>query len=283
MQNPPLTHSGSLTLADGSSWAIAAEDSCGVDIGKSLAESMQLKTASQAVHKLLILKNGLPTKGSIQSFISAKNLQSLVYDNRIICQLFPAVDNDILAVQLMKLSLIFCSQAEARGGLLVHGALAERDGRGVILAGPGDVGKTTASRRLPLPWKSLSDDCTLIVRDKDGMYRAHPWPTWSTFMFGGRGGSWDVQYSVPLQAIFMLEQSEKDHAEPLGQGKAACLLNETAEQAWLGFSIDLESPLKRTLSLQRFDNICNLVKAVPAHQLQFSREGAFWKEMAQVL
>ena len=81
----------------------------------------------------------------------------------------------------------------------------------------------------------------------------------------------------------MLEQSEMDRAESLGQGKAACLLNETAAQAWLGFSSDLKTPLKRTLSLQRFDNICCLVKTVPVHQLQFSRKGAFWKEMEQVL
>ena len=282
MQNPVLTHSGSLTLADGTSWAIAAEDSSGADIGRSLAESMQLTTATHATQKLLVLKDGLPSKGSIQSLLSEK-IQSLAHDDRITCQLYPAKDNDILAVQLMQLSLIFCSQAEARGGLLVHGALAEKDGRGVILAGPGDVGKTTASRRLPLPWKSLCDDCTLIVRDSKGNYHAHPWPTWSTFMFGGTGGSWDVQHSVPLEAIFLLEQNKKDHAETLGQGKAACLLNETAAQAWLGISYDLESRMKRALSLQRFANICELIKTVPAYLLQFSKEGTFWEEMEQVL
>jgi SynChlorMet cassette protein ScmC len=102
-------------------------------------------------------------------------------------------------------------------------------------------------------------------------------------MFGGTGGSWDVQYSVPLQAIFHLVQSAKDHVEPLGQGKAACLLNETAEQAWLGFSFDLESQMRRALSLQRFDNICDLIKVIPAYLLQLSKEGTFWEEMDQVL
>ena len=283
MQNPEFTHSGSLTLADGSSWAIAAEDSCGADIGRSLAQSMQLTTASQSAQKLLILKNGLLSKESIQSLISENKLQYPAHGNRITCQLHPAVNNDILAVQLMKLSLLFCCEAEARGGLLVHGGLAEKDGLGVVLAGPGDVGKTTASRRLLPPWRSLCDDCTLIVRDKDGIYHAHPWPTWSTFMFGGSGGSWDVQYSVPLHAIFHLVQSEKDYVEPLGQGKAACLLNESTEQAWLGFSFELESQTRRALSLQRFDNICELVKSIPAYLLQISKEGPFWEKMAQVL
>lgn len=283
MQNQELTHSGSLTLADGSSWAIAAEDSCGENIGRSLSDSMQLKPVSHTEQTLMILKNGLKSKNSIQDFISAKNLQSLAHDNRITCQLYPALNNDILAVQLMKLSLLFCSQAEARGGLLVHGGLAEKDGQGVILAGPGDAGKTTASRRLPLPWKSLSDDCTLIVRDKDGVYHAHPWPTWSQFMFGGPGGSWNVQRSVPLKAIFLLAQSKKDQVVPLGQGKAACLLNETTEQAWLGFSFDLESRMKRSLSLQRFENTCSLVKAIPSYLLHISRNGSFWEEIEKVL
>lgn len=77
---------------------------------------------------------------------------------------------------------------ENRGGLLLHGALAECKRQGVILAGPGTVGKTTASRRLRLPWHSLSDDATLVVRDRAGRFGAHPWPTWSRFMFGGSWG-----------------------------------------------------------------------------------------------
>jgi SynChlorMet cassette protein ScmC len=165
----------------------------------------------------------------------------------------------------------------------VHGALAEKDGRGVILAGPGDVGKTSASQRLPYPWKSLCDDCTLIVRDKSGIYQAHPWPTWSTFMFGGTGGSWDVQYSVPLTAIFFLAQSEIDIATPLGQGKSTCLLSETSEQAWQGLSFDLDIQLKRAFNLQRFENICDLVKVKPAYLLQFSKNGKFWEEIEKFL
>ena len=193
------------------------------------------------------------------------------------------MNNDILAIQLSKLSQIFCSQSEVKGGVLVHGGLAEKDGRGVILAGPSDVGKTTASRRLPPPWKSLSDDCTLIVRDKNGVYQAHPWPTWSSFMFGGSGGSWNVQYNVPLAAIFHLEQHENDYAKPLGQGNAACHLNNSAEQAWLGFALYLGSNMRQSLNLQRFDNICELIKIVPSFKLHFSKEGQFWEKMEQVL
>ena len=38
-----------------------------------------------------------------------------------------------------------------RGGFPVHAALAERDGRGILLAGRGGIGKSTCCRRLPFP------------------------------------------------------------------------------------------------------------------------------------
>ncbi len=104
---------------------------------------------------------------------------------------------------------------------------------GILLAGPGTVGKTTASNRLPPPWRSLGDDAALVVRDADGCYWAHPWPTWSRFYSAdgspGPGGSWDVQRAVPLRAIFFLSQSPNDRAEPLNSTQAAALLMEVVQ------------------------------------------------------
>ena len=48
--------------------------------------------------------------------------------------------------------------AQTRGEVLLHGALAEKDGIGVILAAPGGTGKTTASDRLLAPWRSRCDE-----------------------------------------------------------------------------------------------------------------------------
>ena len=69
-----------------------------------------------------------------------------------------------MTLQLMRVSQIVANASEEKGGLLVHGALVEWNGTGVILAGPGGVGKTTASKRLPSTWRSLSDDTALIVK-----------------------------------------------------------------------------------------------------------------------
>jgi SynChlorMet cassette protein ScmC len=203
--------------------------------------------------------------------------------NSISCNFIRTSNNIDLADQMMELGLLIASSAEARGGLLLHGALAEKNGRGILLAGPSDVGKTTASRRLPPPWRSCSDDCTLIVREQGGRYMAHPWPTWSSFLDGDHGQSWDVQASVPLQAVILMSQGEMEHIAPLRQGRAACMLYEIAEQAWYGLNTEYDRTKLQKLRARRFANICELVRHIPAYTLYLSKDGAFWEQIEQVL
>lgn len=186
-------------------------------------------------------------------------------------------------LQLIRILLAVSTEVQGRGGVLLHGALAERDGNGVVLAGPGGVGKTTLSGRLAPPWNSLSDDATLVVRDPEGAYWAHPWPTWSQFVTDGPGGSWDVQRAVRLRGIFFLNRAEQDHAEVVGSGHAVALLIESAEQAWWGMTPHMSAEEKRASRLQRLDNICALARAVPTYILRFIATGAFWREIERVL
>lgn len=195
----------------------------------------------------------------------------------------PQDDGDAMAVHLLILATASSLAALFQGGFLLHSALAERDGQGFLLAGPSGVGKTTSSLRLPSPWRSLSDDATLVVRDHQGGYWAHPWPTWSRFMFGGPGGRWEVEAAVPLRGIFFLEQTPEDRIEHVGDGHAATLLFELAEQLVSVLNHSLETRQQRTLRLLRFDNVCALAKAVPAHRLHLSLTGAFWEEIERVL
>lgn len=187
------------------------------------------------------------------------------------------------ALQLIQISLAVCQHIQARGAVLLHGALAEIEGNGVVLAGRGGIGKTTASRRLRPPWSSLSDDATLVVRDADGGYWAHPWPTWSQFVAGEPERSWDVQSAVRLRGIFFLVRAGLDLAAPLGAGHAVALLVESSEQVWWGMAPLLSREALRASRLQRLDNISDLVKAVPSYTLDFSAMGMFWKEIERVL
>lgn len=206
--------------------------------------------------------------------------------------------------QLIRLSAFLGWNIQSHGGILLHGALlafptpppaspdpprnrleggrTSRDA-GVLLAGRSGVGKTTACARLAPPWRALSDDMTLVVRDAGGAYWAHPWPTWSRLFDERLCNNRNVRNGVPLQAIFIIDQALQDRVKPVGGGEAVCMLMELARQAgrylWQGIGPDGMSVFHR----QRFDNLCALVRTIPVHLLDFSRTGAFWKEMERVL
>lgn len=263
-----------LKLADGITWGIAAGNESASTIVSRLVKVMQLGFRGSPVHQFIVSVE--------EDWTQWKRLPAL--DNGVItCAVAPPYNADITAIQMMSIASLIALDTEHRGGVLLHGALAEWDGRGVILAGPGDVGKTTASQRLHAPWRSLCDDTTLVVRDKQGIYWAHPWPTWSRFMFGGTGGSWNVQHAVPLRGIFFLNQAEEDQIEAVNIAQAICLMVESTEQASLYISRRMEEDDLRELRLRRFDSICALAQTVSCYTLRLSLTGAFWREIEAVI
>jgi SynChlorMet cassette protein ScmC len=181
----------------------------------------------------------------------------------------------MLAVQTTRAGQIIGLSSESSGGLMVHGGLAEKEGDGLILAGPGGAGKTTVSERLQSPWRSLSDDAALVVRDTSGQYWGHPWPTWSRFMFGGPGGCWDVHQAVPLRRIVFLCRSSWDGLEPVSQGRASVLLAESAEQAGGSVLRRIQPDEARATRLRRFEAASCIARRIPCYQLHLSPNGNF--------
>jgi len=203
--------------------------------------------------------------------------------NEILCLVGPLSTPERMAFQLMRISKIVANYSEKNGGLLVHGALAEWNGQGVILAGPGGVGKSTASKRLPRPWRSLSDDNTLIVKSPDGAYWAHPWPTWSQYRLGDMSGSWDVQAAVRLKAIFMLIQAKSDRVSLMSALQAISELVDVSGQTFFIMANGMDKGAIRRINLMRFHNAVALSKAVPVCRLEISRRGRFWEEIEKSL
>jgi SynChlorMet cassette protein ScmC len=285
--NPLLTQGArhDLVLADGNHWRIVAGDKEAASIVSQLGCVMQLRMTPSAIEpsnhgnlcRLLVQVDVHTSVADCHVPLAPEN------DGVVVCILSPNDHCGGPHVNLVRLSLVFAREAQTRGGVLIHGALAERDGIGVILAAPGGTGKTTASNRLPAPWRSLCDDTTLVVRDAQGNYWAHPWPTWSRFLNGGPGGTWDVQNAVPVKGIFILAQAVEDRVERVGPGQAVSLLVECARQASLFMPLGLFKEEIHALHLERFNNLCKLARVVPAHVLHISLTGAFWQEIEQVL
>ncbi|MCU0293286.1 MAG: SynChlorMet cassette protein ScmC [Thermoanaerobaculaceae bacterium] len=205
----------------------------------------------------------------------------------------PASESEWLWRQLARLSAFIGQQLQARGGILLHAALAllpsrsgslsTRGGSGVLLGGRSGVGKSTASQRLPPPWRSLSDDTTLVVRRTDGQYWAHPWPTWSRILEHHLDDHWDVQAGVPLQAAFILEQGAADDVSPAAPAEAVALLMELSLQAsrrlWEVDRHHLDIDGIRLFNRRRLDNVFALVETVPTYLLDVALDGEFWRKI----
>ena len=245
-----------LVLADGSEWLFVGEDTSALAIIYKLGMILQLESLMGLSCKISI---GTPKKKDCKP--SAEE-SLLLYDTFV--QMMKIIHRDVLA----------------RDGLFLHGALAERNGFGVILAGPSGVGKTTASVRLPSPWRPLSDDMTLVVRDAQGRYWGHPWPTWSFFRESNNSGRmWDVSYAVPLKGLFFLAQAREDRAERIGAGWATGMLLETARQASGPLDDGSRNEDLTTMNLQLFNNSCKMAKSMKSFILNVSLNGQFWKDM----
>jgi SynChlorMet cassette protein ScmC len=203
--------------------------------------------------------------------------------NEIACRAGPVHTPEKMAFQLTRISYVVANSSEKNGGLLVHGALAEWNGIGVILAGPGGVGKTTASKRLPRSWRSLSDDTTLIVKSADGKYWAHPWPTWSQYRQGNMSGFWDVQSAVKLRLICMLRQGKDDRVCLLPVRQAITELVEVSGQSFFKMANGMSKDTIRRLNLMRFGNAIEISKNIPVCRLEMSLDGKFWNEIEKFL
>jgi SynChlorMet cassette protein ScmC len=246
-----------LVLADGNEWLFVGEDASASAIISKLRMIMQLESLIGPSCKISVEP---PIMWDYCKRSDERRLQ-LYYT---FIQMMKIIHRDVLA----------------RKGLFLHGALAERNGFGVILAGPSGVGKTTASIRLPGPWRSLSDDMTLVVRDAQGRYWGHPWPTWSFFRESNNSGRmWDVSYAVPLKGLFFLAQAREDRAERIGAGQASGMLLETARQASSPLVNRNSNDNLTAMNLQLFNNACIMAKSMRSFILNVSLNGQFWKEM----
>ena len=262
-----------LTLADEQQWLLCPTDPEAAEVIQRLRTVMNLATGNTGREIFVSVREG-----------ARMSLHLPDDKSPVICLLPPGENDAMKVIQMTDLAKTIALWTIPQGGLLLHGALVEKDGYGVILAGPGGVGKSTASSRIPLPWHALCDDATLVVRDEKGQFFAHPWPTWSRFYDNGPGGTWDVEKAVPLRTIFFLNQAPEDSAGPLAVPEATAYLVESIHQVMgppvPGYCDSVDSP---GLCSGELSAVTALVRSVPVHLLRISLTGQFWTEVQRML
>jgi len=202
----------------------------------------------------------------------------------VVCEVRNETGDSELDMLSVRLSLYAIYQrAQEAGGLPFHAALIERDGKGVLLAGPKDTGKTTCCRRLPSPWSVLCDEETLVLSNDAKHYIAHPFPTWSGYFRKRSERTWDVQKHIPVSAIFFLEQAEEDEVIPVGKGEAAVFAQQSSMQVCYRYWNNLDHEELKTLKKKLFNNACKFCKAIQAFRLRVSLTGRFWESIDAVL
>lgn len=179
------------------------------------------------------------------------------------CDIDTAYDG-VFAVDRMIYALYAVYAETVRhAGFPFHAGLVEKDGTGILLAGSSGTGKSTACRRLADHLNILCDEETLIVRDAQGHYWAHPFPTWSRLAsLEGDVPCWPVQKALPISRILFLEPSGKDTVSPLGQAQATMLITRTAQEKCRWALLNPEN--ERETRLRVFENACLMARSVKA-------------------
>jgi len=163
------------------------------------------------------------------------------------------------------------------GGLPIHGALIKKEGSGFILAGKSTSGKSTCCSRLNFPWEVMCDDLTLIVKEGEGFYPAHPLPTWSRVRENQPGSSWNTAEYVPLKKLFFLEKSEKDEVIPVNTREGAMKIFYLSLQVYTVEGMKKEEMIQKKQTL--FETAWELAVKIPCYRLRVSAGGAFWNNI----
>ena len=99
--------------------------------------------------------------------------------------------------------------------VMLHGALLDQDGQGVVLFGPCGMGKSTSCRRFASQGgKVLGDDKLFVTFQDDGSCLAQPCPTWSRDILSDDIAT-EFATTLPLKALLFLNRGDDDSIAPI--------------------------------------------------------------------
>jgi len=165
----------------------------------------------------------------------------------------------------------------------LHGGLVVLKQEGVLLLGPGGIGKSTCCERIPAPWKALSDDLTLAALSSENSYVAYPLPTWSRIIAGEDSVTCDFKEPFKIRGICFLTQGKEDSINSLHPSQAAVLIYKNAKSIYIPLIGRFPFFKQKTFTAKTLDYACALAKEVPCYKLEVSLEGKFWEKIEEVI
>ncbi len=291
-KNARITRDFCMKLANEASWQFVSTSTASGWLDK-LGFIMRLnKNTGVEGSKIIFIKNFFNEYNFVKSLnlnkISIWNTGPLrIYQCQNASHMICEIDNMDPEMEFFKMTqsvLPVYLKVLYQGGLPLHAALIERKGIGVAIAAPGGTGKSTCACRIPIPWQALSDDELLIVRNKAGVYHAHPFPTWSRCKTQKPNETWNVQAHVPISAIFFLKKSQKDEVTSLSFSQSAFLIYKLSLPTFYYRTIDSIDQNECTVIKKLiFENACDIARDTPAFILEASINGKFWEAIDRAL
>lgn len=187
----------------------------------------ELLTGTESGCDFAIMPPGSKIPPGVFLSFGGKSLQ-LIYDPGLRqFRLYFLRDNlpqtELYKLYLWQLSVLGgCIASMLRGNpvMLMHCAMLERDGEGLLLCGESGMGKSTSSRR----WReaggtAIADDKILVEFTGDKGILLHRLPTWSACRESGIAGkSYPFNPPLKLKNIVILSRSkagEREHVSPI--------------------------------------------------------------------
>ena len=137
------------------------------------------------------------------------------------------------------------------GGLILHSAVAVKDGIGWVFSGRSGAGKSTLSELChQAGWTILNDDRVMVFQ-RDGIWKVAGTPWHGSGRFAEAA-------EVPLGGVFFVEKSDQNLAMPLAEEQIRYSLLDVAaipwfEDRWAQAALDAADRFAREGSFYRFE------------------------------
>ena len=154
-----------------------------------------------------------------------------------------------------------------QGALLIHGASLVRGGRGFLLAGASEAGKTTALLSTPADIR-LTDEISILTREAGG-FRLHSSPFWGRDREGFDPQKMVDPEGYPLELVALLRHGGRAAARRLGPHDALaplleCVVCYTDHPPVLRSNLDLTA---------------ELVESTACHVVELARGDSLWRAL----